>query len=95
MARIKIKHPSPSPDTKLSLFSILFQNLVFATRTISVRDGFVILTSLDHEADIIFDIKCHEELKQAQFTPIMPPELRAKRTVLLFGVEPHVLDHSF
>lgn len=94
MGRIKIKHPSPSPNIKLKLTAILAQRDVFATRLIPLRDGYVVLTSLEHETDTILNPDCLEDLAQENFTPVMPPELRAKRTVILFGIDPDAFSHT-
>lgn len=94
MARIKIKHLSPSRDTKSKLLEILGQHNVYASRIIPLKDGYVIITSLEEELDIVFNASCHEALRADGFSPIMPPDLKAKRTVLLFGVDEEAYSHS-
>lgn len=94
MGKIKIKHPSQNTDTKLKLLDILAKHNVYASRIIPLHDGFNVITSLEEETDILFDIDCLEDLHQNNFSPIMPPELKSKRTVILFGVDSNAISHS-
>lgn len=94
MGRVKIKHPSPDQDTKLALLRTLSENNVFATKVSATRDGFLVITSLDAEIDIIFNPPCHDALTSQNLTPILPPELKAKRTILLFRVDNYIKQHT-
>lgn len=94
MARVKIKHPSPCRDTKLSLLDILGQHDIYAARIIPLKDGYLVITSRDEEVDTVFNNDCADALKENDFTAVMPPDLRAKRTVLLFGIDEDAYAHS-
>ena len=87
MARVKIKHPDPNPNSKLKLLRTLSENLIYATKLIPVYDGFILLTRNDEEVDKVFKSNCLKLLKDQGFEPILPPELRAKRTVILLNVD--------
>ena len=88
MARVKIKHPKPTPEAKTKILKVLSQNLIYVTRIIEAHDGFIVLTRNDEELDKIFQAKCAKELKNENFTPVLPPELRARRTVMIFNLDP-------
>ena len=87
MARVKIKHSEPNPTTKLKLLRTLSKNLIYATKLIPISDGFILLTRDDDEVDKVFKGNCQKTLKDQGFEPILPPELRAKRTVILLNVD--------
>lgn len=94
MGRIKIKHPSPTREAKGKLLEILGKNNIYAARIIPLRDGYVVITSRDEEVDSIFSPECHENLRTENFTAVMPPDLKAKRTILLFGIDEDAFDHT-
>lgn len=87
MPRVKIKHSSPNGETKTNLLDILAQHDVYATRVEIAWDGFAVITSSEREADTLFEPTCHADLTAQRYTPILPPDQKAKRTILLFGVE--------
>ena len=90
MARVKIKHPNSTPKTKQQLLQILSINLVYATKIVTLNDGFIIITSTDEDLDKIFQKKAYQELIEEGFAPVLPPEIRAKRTVIIFNVEEEI-----
>ncbi|MPC66793.1 hypothetical protein E2C01_060946 [Portunus trituberculatus] len=65
------------PDPKLKLLRILFEHLIYATKIIPTPDSYMTLTPL----------------KEGGLDPIMPPELRAKRIIILFNVDNFILSH--
>lgn len=69
------------------MLKTLSQNLIYAKRIIDVNDGYVVLTRNDEDLDKIFQGNCLKEIKKYDFTPILPSELRAKTTVLIFSVD--------
>ena len=94
MARVKIKHPDPSPTTKLKLLRTLSENIIYAIKLIPINDGFILLTRTDDEVDKVFKSDCQKTLQQQGFEPILPPELRAKRTVILLNVDDYIASKS-
>lgn len=94
MPRVKIKHPDPNDKTKLTLLRTLSENLIYATRIITVHDGFIVITRSDEDVDLIFRGNTHDDLKELNFKPILPPELRAKRTVIIFNTDEEILKHT-
>ncbi|MPC69229.1 hypothetical protein E2C01_063446 [Portunus trituberculatus] len=94
MARVRIKHPHPNNHSKLQLLRAFSEYLIYATRIILTPDSFIVLTRSDEDIDSIFEKECNETLHVAGFEPILPPEMRAKRTVLVFNTDDYILSHS-
>ena len=94
MARVKIKHLEKTREKKSALLNILSQHGIYATNVIPTNDGFVVLNSNDDEMDKIFTDACMKELDAGGFTPILPPEMKAKRTVLLFNVDEEIMKQT-
>ncbi len=84
---MKIKSPnSKDQRRKHKLLEILSKNAIYAAKTITVTDGFVVLTRSESEQDRIFSNKTDNELKK-NFVPQISLELKAKRSVFTFEVE--------
>ena len=94
MARLKIKHAHPSPAVKEKLLETLAAHNIYSTKVVPLRDCYVIVTSRDEEVDYLFSPECHTDLRNAAFTAVMPPDLKAKRTILLFGIDEDAFDHN-
>lgn len=94
MAKVKIKHPSPCQAIKLKLLEILSVNLIYATRLIPNNDGYTTLTRKEEDIDKIFTEEVSRDLRSNNFTPILPPEIRSKRTVIIFNVDKYIFEHS-
>ena len=88
MARIKIKTRNPpNLENKLKLLEILSSNDIEISRIFSTRDSFAVLTVHDHDTDSLFATTIKEKLEQNDFLPILPPELRAKKSVIIPRVD--------
>lgn len=95
MARVKIKcQNSKDKDKKIALLQILSLNQVYATRVISMPDGFVVLTNTDNDLDTIFRRDVKNSLNESHFTPIVPPELKAKMTVIRVRVDDYIYGNN-
>lgn len=66
----------------------------YVTRIITTNDGFVILTQDDEELDMLFNNTTDKELIRKNFTPIMPPQLKANRSILIFRVDNYIFMNS-
>ena len=87
MGRVKIKHPRPQElSTKTKLLEV-FTNAVRVNRLITVRDGVVVLPTTDQDADNIFAEATLRKLRDHGFEPLLPPELKAQRTVICFRLD--------
>lgn len=95
MAKVKIKTTNPKEERKkLKLLEILSRNDVYATRIITIADGFVTITNEESDLDKIFDGKTDQQLIRDGFTPMIPPELKAQRSIKIFNVENTIYDHD-
>ena len=94
MAKVKIKHTSKTTAAKQKLLQILSSQDVYAIDIKEAHDGFIIITSTIEEADVINSPSCTTALTAENFSPVLPPELKAKRTVLLFKVDSHIYDNN-
>lgn len=83
MTRIKIKSISSSDrDRKLKLIEILYSNEVHITRVFTAHDGFTVLTLNEDYADRIFSRHVKNRLEEDGFNPLIPVELKVKKSVL-------------
>ena len=87
MGRIKIKHPRPQDLATRTRLLEVFTNTVGVTRLIPLRDGIVILTATDGDADAVFSDGILQQLRDRGYEPLLPPELKAQRTVLCFRLD--------
>lgn len=94
MARVKIKIQSPSPQNKTNLVRILSSHDVYASSIIDVRDGYVVITESIQEIDKIFTSTTFQDLQSHGFAPVLPPEVRTQRNVLLFNLDNHIKDNT-
>ncbi len=84
MARVKIKtHNANEPRRKTTLLKILSNTDIYPTNIIPTQDGYVVVVISSHEQQekIFQDPIKNEFQQQHEFTPVTPPELKAKRTV--------------
>lgn len=95
MARVKIKTTNnKSHQRKRDLLEILARNDIYVTRIIPSNDGFIILTNDNSELDKVFNGTTDKTLMEKEFTPIIPPQLKANRAVLIFKVDNHIFQHD-
>ena len=94
MPRVKIKHPDPTGKNKIKLLRILSDKLIYATRIIPTNDSFIVITRTDEDTDNIFSSNTINLLKEEDFTPVLPPEVKAKRTIVLFNTDEHIYSQS-
>ena len=76
------------------LLQILSINNIYATRIINTPDGFAVTTENEAELDKVFDGTTNRELEKQDFDPLVPPEHRAKRSVLIFRLDDHIYQHD-
>ncbi len=87
MGRIKIKSRKNGTEEKLKLLEILCRNEVEISRIITSNDGFVVLTVTELSADAIFYHDIKQELMSQDFSPVMPPEMKAKKSIIIPRVD--------
>lgn len=90
-AWVKIKSPNAkNTDKKYKLLQILSKYVIYATKIITVTDGYIVPTSNEADQDKIFNNKTDQKLKRENLTPQILLELKVKRSVLIFKVGNHV-----
>ena len=95
MARIKIKCRNPNDrEKKLKLIEILCKKDIEISRIFSTNDGFAVLTLNEQHADNIFATDTKNELTENDFTPIMPPDLRARKSVIIPRVDELIYERN-
>lgn len=62
----------------------------YAAKIITVSNGFVVFTTNEPELDKVFNIKINKELVKEDFTPQIPLELKAKRSILIFKTDSYI-----
>lgn len=93
MARIKIKCRNPNDtDKKLKLIEILCKKDIKISRIFNTHDGFAVITLTEHHADNIFAIDT--KLTQNYFTPIMLPDLKAQKSVIIPRVDDLIFEQN-
>lgn len=81
IVRIRI-YNSTAPIRKVRLLELLSENDIYANRIYEANEGFTIYTMTEGDLDKLFigitDIY------------LLPPELKAKRSVIIFNVDPYI-----
>lgn len=90
MARIKIKTNTKGENRKLALLGILSKKDIYLTRLIQSNDGYVAITASDNDSDRVFNNSTDSELREQDFIPQIPPQLKANRSILLTRVDKHI-----
>lgn len=97
MARIKIKHRLDPNDrqTKQKLLETLAQGNINICNLITTRDGSIVaVTATENDADLLLKTNMINTLQKEGFEPILPPEVRARRTIICYGIDELIYDHS-
>ncbi len=64
------------------------------TKVFTAPDGFAILLLNEEYADQVFSRQVKEELQQNGFTPLLPPELKVKKSVILTRLDDLIYDRE-
>jgi len=83
--RIKIKATNgrPSPAKREALLQALFDAEIRTLRVITAHDHYIIICQDETNAEALFTPATTETLRKKGFEPQMPPELKAKLTLVL------------
>ncbi len=93
MPRVKIKcRGAPSKEKKLKLLEILFSKEIHITKVFPANDGFALLLLNEEHVDKVFYRDIKEALEKENFTPILPPEQKVKRSVIVTRVDGVIYD---
>ncbi|KAK4328010.1 hypothetical protein Pmani_001484 [Petrolisthes manimaculis] len=97
MARIKIKHKLDPNDrrTKQKLLEALANTNINICNLISTHDGGIVaVTANDNDADTLLNYNNVQQLNKAGFDPMLPPEVKSRRTVICQRVDELIYEHS-
>ena len=94
MAIVKIKSTNfKDIRKKCLLLETLSTNEIYTTKVIPLNGGLVVITT-DEDHDKLFQEKTIKDLAQHGFQPIVPPKLKAKRSVIVFNVDLHIYNNT-
>ena len=89
---MKFKHSAPKElATRRQLMETLPHNIKF-NKFIPSWDGVVVVTGSDRDTEQIFQEGTLAKLTERGFTPMMPPELKAHRTVICLRLDELIVD---
>lgn len=96
MGRIKIKCDGNPKErrSKLKLLEILAPAEVYATALHEAYDGYIVITATDKEVDKILEPAVTQNLKTQGFTPILPQEVKSRRTIICYMVEQTAFENT-
>ncbi len=94
MARIKLKTRKKTVDAQQHLLQLLANHDVYATNVVEAKDGLAITVHKPEEVDAVFAPGSLTTLKDNGFQAVLPPEIKARRTVLLFGCPQEITRHT-
>ncbi len=95
MARVRIKNKSTnSKEKKIKLLEILCSNHIHTTKVFDATEGYVILPVSEEHAEKLFTKEIKSKLEESGFTPILPPQLRAKKSIIVTRVDELIYDHN-
>ena len=83
MTRIKIKSRNNGREQKIKLLQILSSKQIEVTDIIPTNDGFAVITVNEQFADNIFNNEVKQELLSHDLTPLMPPQLKANKSIII------------
>lgn len=95
MVRVRIRsNNSKDPNRKLQLLQLLSENEIYVNRIIVATEAFIIITNEESDLDRLFNGVTDRYLQNSGFTPVMPPELKAKRSIIIFNVDSHIYNNE-
>lgn len=95
MTKVRIKTSNVTdPGKKLRLLQLLSENEIYANRIIVASDAFIIITNDEADLDRLFNGTTDQYLQNNGFEPVLPPELKAKRSIMVFNVDNHIFSNE-
>ena len=81
-------------EKKIKLVEILCGNDVHVNKVFDTNDGYALLLLDDDHADTIFTKKIKETLESNGFSPILPPELKVKKSVIVSRLDDLIYERN-
>ena len=95
MNKVKIKCSVEIKPDRQKVLEVLSAHDVKCFKLHEMRgDGFLVWCNSDADTDKLFSVTCMEALKRLYCEPLLPPEVKARRTVILRHVDESILDRS-
>lgn len=94
MRRIKIKCTNRNKEAWQQLLTVLSNNDVRCSKLVPCSDGYIAHCNSDEDCDRIFHNKCMRELNYKNFDIMVPPEVKAKRTIIVKMFDEYIADFS-
>ena len=94
MVTVKIKTNNNDGIRHLKLLEILSKHDIYATKLIQTNDGFAIVIAEHTDLDRLFNNVTDQTLLKENFSPHIPPQLKANRSVLLTNVDSHISENE-
>lgn len=63
-------------------------------KVIPTNDALIILTADEANADKIFTVGCTQDLQAKEYEPVLPPQLRARKSIILRNVDGIIYDNN-
>lgn len=84
--KVRIK-ATKTPSTQTNLLGICYNNNVKITKVRESDDGYLVFCSSVEDVDALFTSKVQALLSACSLNCVMPPEVRAKRSVIVRGID--------
>ena len=97
MAKVRIKCKDPDKNDrnkKQKLLEILCRNQIEITNAPPTNDGYIVFLRYEEQADNIFSTDVKKALTDNDFQPILPPELKVKKSVIASNLDDEIYDNS-
>ena len=95
MPRVKIKTASSKdPRKQQSLLEVLSKNDIFITKLIPLSDGYAVITNNEDDLDRIFNPITLDDLIKKDLHPLIPPELKANRSIIITNVDNYIYNNT-
>jgi len=93
MIKVKvISQGGPGPNRRDALAKALFEANVRVLRYYQIHEGYLALIDDDDHAQRIFSSTTVDMLKNLGFTPVLPPDMKAKLTLVFKRLDRHVVN---
>lgn len=93
--KIKYKHNANDREAKQKLLEILSPRNINICNLFHTKDGnLVAVTATDADADKLLQGTTVADLQSKGFDPILPPEVRSRRTVICHKIDGLIFDKS-
>ncbi len=95
MTRVKIKcRGTPDRNKKLKLLEILFSHQVHVARCFIGNGGYIAIPNTETDGDRIFQKETKVDLEGHGFNPLMPAELKVKKSVIISKLDDVIYDRE-